>query len=370
MDQYEQIQAYNKKIFSGVALKLAIAFFLILAIAAVTGLGWYYKDLDERKISFEDARKIGNWEFVDSNYVFQGAFRLKMFGDIANSVEIMDEKSGNEINILEISRSFSDAHLKFDSEKSEDEKSNDELFVEFYVPDNYAIRATGKIEDGRAEINYNRIENKGYENLNDKIEGILGKIDCGGKIIIILVRNKAGKFDYERALSFARTLACDGGSAKDDFLVEKSTNLPKGSAQKNGAGIKNDYVPKEKSDIPLANMESESSQENLPGKSVKTGSIESEGDSQKGGLSKERENYARQEDSDGDGLSNNIELLVGSDSNKTDSDLDGFSDFDEIRHGFDPAKRSPGDAFLPSSYEKLKSKIKLMDEENYNRLFL
>ena len=46
--------------------------------------------------------------------------------------------------------------------------------------------------------------------------------------------------------------------------------------------------------------------------------------------------YLAGEDSDGDGLSNADEAVIGSDPLVNDTDLDGISDFDEVRQGLDP----------------------------------
>ena len=49
------------------------------------------------------------------------------------------------------------------------------------------------------------------------------------------------------------------------------------------------------------------------------------------------------EDSDQDGLSNDEEKLYGTNSQNSDTDGDGYTDGTEIRSGYDPLKKSPGD---------------------------
>ena len=48
-------------------------------------------------------------------------------------------------------------------------------------------------------------------------------------------------------------------------------------------------------------------------------------------------------DSDQDGLSNEEELVYGTDPNNPDTDGDGYSDGAEVRSGYDPTKKAPGD---------------------------
>jgi len=345
MDQYEQIQSYNKKFFRGVAVKLSLAALVLLVVAGAAGLTWYYRDLDERKIGLEEAKKIGNWELIDDYFVFQGAFKLKMFNDMAKNVEILDEKNGNEINILAMSKGFSDAHLRYDSTKSEDKKSNDEIFIEFYAADSYAVRGTGKIEDGRAEVNYNMIENEGYQNLNDKISGFLGKIDCADSVIVILITNKADKFNSDRAFDFVRRMSC-AGSISPVSGQEESGNIPAGDA-------------KDPVDASVGESGDTSSMDTDAGDAAPLPEPSLP----------EEDNIVKGEDNDSDGLSNNVEFVVSSDPNKADTDSDGYNDFSEIKYGHDPLVVAPADVFFPDDYRKLKEQIRIIDEENYNRLF-
>lgn len=352
MDQYEQIQSYNKKFFQGVVVKLLLALLALFGVAAVIGLNWYYRDLEERKISFEEAKRIGNWELVDDYYVFQGAFKLNMFGDSAKNVEILDEKNGNEINILAMSKDFSSLHLKYDPNRSEDEKSNDELFMDFYSADSYAVRGTGKIEDGRAEIYYNMIENKGYENLNDKISGFLGKIDCKDSVMVILITNKAAQFNKERALDFAKKMSC-GDSVSEKNAEGKSENIPSENANN--------------PNNPITSIDA--GVEDIGNISSIDAEVPEEAPREEPSLPAE-ENALGSQDNDGDGLSNNVEFVISSDPNKVDTDSDGFNDFDEIKFGYNPQIPSPGDELPSNYYSKIKEQIRIIDEENYKKIFL
>jgi len=356
MDQYEQIQIYNKKFFLGIAMKIALVLSAIIGAAAVTWLMWYYEDLDDRKIKYNDAKKIGNWELPDDYYVYQSAFQLKMFSDVAKNVEILDEKSGNEINILEMSKEFSDAHLKFDATKEEDEKSNDELFMDFYAADNYAIRSQGKIKNGNSEVNYNLIGDKEYENLNDKISGFLGEMDCDSGVIIVLVTNTSGRYDNARALEFAKKLSC-GSSDTIGEPEKESGDIVSDAAENISNNISDNSEKVILADDPIANNHNKVSDDAYIGEE---NTIEAD---------RGRNKTNPTDDSDSDGLSNEVESLISSDPNNADTDSDGFSDFDEIKYGYNPQVPSPGDELPPNYYRKLKEDIKNINEESYNKIF-
>jgi hypothetical protein len=51
-------------------------------------------------------------------------------------------------------------------------------------------------------------------------------------------------------------------------------------------------------------------------------------------------------DSDGDGLSNEEEVAYGTNPNNADTDSDSYSDGAEVRSGYDPLKKAPGDKLV------------------------
>jgi len=75
--------------------------------------------------------------------------------------------------------------------------------------------------------------------------------------------------------------------------------------------------------------------------------------------------YSLGEDSDGDGLSNELEEAIGTDPMKSDSDGDGFSDRDEIRNGYDPRFSNGKKIGLDNNFSQSQSgKIFLQVESN------
>ena len=58
-----------------------------------------------------------------------------------------------------------------------------------------------------------------------------------------------------------------------------------------------------------------------------------------------------QVDSDGDGIYDKVEIVIGTDLNNTDSDFDLLTDFYEIQHGLDPLNPDSNNDGLPDYYE-------------------
>jgi hypothetical protein len=74
-------------------------------------------------------------------------------------------------------------------------------------------------------------------------------------------------------------------------------------------------------------------------------------------------------DTDGDGLTDKVEKMLGTDPFKVDTDGDGFNDFEEIQSGRSPMIPRPWDEYTPEEIAKVKKDIKYISTEIYTKLF-
>lgn len=75
-------------------------------------------------------------------------------------------------------------------------------------------------------------------------------------------------------------------------------------------------------------------------------------------------------DTDGDGLPDKIEKMIGSDPYKKDTDNDGFNDFDEVKNGYNPMIPRPWDKYTNEEFQKVKQDIKFISIDIYDKLFV
>lgn len=81
-----------------------------------------------------------------------------------------------------------------------------------------------------------------------------------------------------------------------------------------------------------------------------------------------RQNYIISvSDIDQDGLSDELENLLGLDKNSKDTDGDTFEDRQEFMFGYNPLKKSPGDIITEKEYSDLYYKIIASYSSNYNQ---
>lgn len=74
-------------------------------------------------------------------------------------------------------------------------------------------------------------------------------------------------------------------------------------------------------------------------------------------------------DTDGDGLTDKVEKMLGTDPYKKDTDGDGFDDFIEIQTGHNPMIVRPWDEYTPEDFAKVKKDIRYVSIKVYDRLF-
>ena len=74
-------------------------------------------------------------------------------------------------------------------------------------------------------------------------------------------------------------------------------------------------------------------------------------------------------DTDGDGLPDEIEKVLGTSVNNPDSDGDTFSDLNEIKNGYSPLAAGGVGKYTQEEWDVVKGKIKIENAEFYDREF-
>lgn len=163
--------------------------------------------LEAKKISVDDAKKVGNWIYPDTNYDLVKANKEIIYGATLKAVEIKDNKSGNNISLLELPRNFGSEYM---IKNYGSVKNSDYLFLEKYIINNYKEKGSERIILGDTEVYYSLIETESYKLTEEKVEGIGGRMGCAGagNSVTFLIVNNVGKYDNERALEFLKTLSC------------------------------------------------------------------------------------------------------------------------------------------------------------------
>lgn len=224
MDQFEEIQDKNKSIIS----TLVVICSIVLGGIIIFGGGSLYLShslaQEAKKITADDAKKIGNWEFPDADYSMVKASKETVYGASLKAIEIKDNKSGNNISLLELPKDFESNYMIKNYGNSKDE---DYLFLERYIANNYKDKGVERIILGNAEVYYKLIETEDYKLLEEKMEGISGTMDCStaSNSIVFLAVNSMGKYDGKRALEFLKTLSCPTGEVNGKKIKEPRTDL-------------------------------------------------------------------------------------------------------------------------------------------------
>jgi len=190
--------------------KFIIGFQLILSLTlgifVIVLLYYSIKYLDISTYTEEqilEARKIGNWEFPDDNYVLKNFETILIDNKNIGEATVKDKKSGNIALIFDISFSHDEILKIKDNIQSQ--------LLEKYGLGNYYLKSsgnkTGKIGE---EFVYSKV---GWGSGSGAQTGIIGFLDClknqkNGSNIIAVVYNSFVKYSEERALGFINTLNC------------------------------------------------------------------------------------------------------------------------------------------------------------------
>jgi len=397
MDQFQEIKNINQKIIKKIVIGGSFLFVVLFGSSVFLIASQYSSDLAEKTISFEDAQKIGNWEFPDSNYSLKQATKEIIYGITLKKIEIEDEKSGNSISILHMPTGFESKYL-IKILGSTPGENPDYDFLERYIDDNYDEKSIELIVLGDEEVYYSVIETEEYKIWEKKIKGLLVTLRCEDAkgSIIFLVVNSPGKYNNERAFEFIKTANCDdyvAGNSDKPRIDMDNDGIPNVIEEAIGTQImdkdsdndgKSDFEELKNGSNPLIKSTNDKYSE-AEFKSIKEQirkvdeqsyykifeskkDLESDivADSE---LEKQKESMISHADTDNDGLSDIVEKFIKTDKNNSDTDSDGYSDFDEIKNGYNPSGKASGDKYSSLYYQSIKEEIRNIDEENYFEIF-
>ncbi len=190
-----------------------------MIIIAVSLLGMYVNEKNRAGIGdIPEAKKVGNWEYVDRDYVLKQYEMLDIDGRSVGAVTLRDNKNGNKLVVFESEFMLSEIP------RVKEETLNKLLAA--YGFDNSYFKESGIIGRYGQEIVYNSV---GWKSIVGEKAGIIGNIDCplgnGNKSsIFLIVANTLGNYSSSRALEFANTLKCpeikndNGGNDVEDRL--------------------------------------------------------------------------------------------------------------------------------------------------------
>ncbi len=217
------IKRRKYKIFNKTLMPKAIlALVVILAIMVTIGvslIGVYVDKINRTGIGdIPEAKKVGNWEYVDSDYVLKRYEILSLEGRDIGAVTLRDNKNGNKLVIFQAE--FTLAELSRTKEEVLNKLLNN------YGLGGYYFNGSGTTGKYGQEMKYNIV---GWSLAGEEDIGIIGNTDCalenGNKSSIFLIAiNLAGKYNNDRVMEFADTLKCpkvgnnNGGDVKVDKL--------------------------------------------------------------------------------------------------------------------------------------------------------
>lgn len=202
---FEQENRY--KIFKKTVMPKTI-FGLIVLLAAMTAISVVLIGKladDENRTSGGDiaeAKKVGNWEFPDSNFILKENGILDINGKKVGTATLRDNKNGNKLIVFETEFTLTElTRIK--------EETLNALLAKYGLSDSY-FKGSGTTGKYGQEITYNIV---GWKSVVAEKTGIIGNIDCplgdGNKSSIFLVAvNTIANYDNARVLEFANTLKC------------------------------------------------------------------------------------------------------------------------------------------------------------------
>lgn len=196
----------NKILKKTLALKAILGLIILLAalmIMIALLIGKYIDEINRMSSGdIAEAKKVGNWELIDSDYILKGNETVIIDGKNVGAVTIRDNKNGNKLFVFEAE--FTLAELS----RIKEETLN--KLLESYGLGNSYFKGSGATGKYGQEIIYNIV---GWKSVVSEKTGIIGSIDCslenGNKSSIFLIAvNIVRDYNNDRVLTFANTLKC------------------------------------------------------------------------------------------------------------------------------------------------------------------
>lgn len=202
LNQAKKHKLFNKTIAPKAVLGLVVLLSAMIIIIVLL-LGIYVDKKNRTGIpDIPEAKKVGNWEYIDKDYVLKKYEILIVDGKSVGAVTLRDNKNGNKLVIFQ-------AELTLSEISRTKEEILNKLLAAYGLSGSY-FKESGISGKFGQEITYKSV---GWKSLIGEDAGIISSIECplknGNKSdIFLVVVNSLNKFSFGRALEFANVLSC------------------------------------------------------------------------------------------------------------------------------------------------------------------
>lgn len=193
---------FDKTLAPKAILSLVILLAVIIIII-ISLMGVYIDELNRTGIGdIPEAKKVGNWDYIDKNYVLKRYEMITIDGRSVGAVTLRDNLNGNKLVVFQSEFTLSEIPRT-------KEETLSKLLISYGL-DNSFFRESGATGRYGQEFVYRVV---GWPSVVGEETGIIGNIDCpmenGNKSsIFLIVKNTIKNFNGSRALEFANNLKC------------------------------------------------------------------------------------------------------------------------------------------------------------------